>query len=119
MRGPVSFARPKSRILTSPSFVTKRFSGFRSRWTIPLSCAVDVAHAAASDQRGDLVGAEPLSRRQLRGLGRLIRRQGGRRGRLDEVRRLAVGRKERLDVSLQRLVARARLGEELLARRGV
>ncbi len=35
----VSFARPKSRILTRPSFVTKRFSGFKSRWTMPLSCA--------------------------------------------------------------------------------
>ena len=34
-----SFARPKSRILTRPSFVRKRFSGFRSRWTIPFSCA--------------------------------------------------------------------------------
>ena len=35
----ISFARPKSRILTRPSFVTNRFSGFRSRWTIPFSCA--------------------------------------------------------------------------------
>ena len=35
----VSFARPKSRILTSPSFVTITFSGFRSRCTIPASCA--------------------------------------------------------------------------------
>ena len=38
-RSSVSFARPKSRILTSPSFVTITFSGFRSRWTIPASCA--------------------------------------------------------------------------------
>jgi hypothetical protein len=28
---PVSFASPKSRILTRPSCVMKRFSGFRSR----------------------------------------------------------------------------------------
>ena len=35
----ISFARPKSRILTRPSFVTKTFSGFRSRWTMPFSCA--------------------------------------------------------------------------------
>ena len=35
----VSLARPKSRILTRPSFVTKTFSGFRSRWTMPFSCA--------------------------------------------------------------------------------
>ena len=34
-----SFARPKSRILTSPSFVTITFSGFKSRCTIPASCA--------------------------------------------------------------------------------
>ncbi len=33
----VSLARPKSRIFTRPSFVTKRFSGFKSRWTIPFS----------------------------------------------------------------------------------
>ena len=37
--GCVSFARPKSRIFTRPSFVTNRFSGFRSRCTIPFSCA--------------------------------------------------------------------------------
>ena len=36
----VSFASPKSRILTSPSFVTMTFSGFRSRWTIPASWAL-------------------------------------------------------------------------------
>ena len=34
-----SLARPKSRILTRPSLVTNRFSGFRSRCTIPFSCA--------------------------------------------------------------------------------
>ena len=32
-------ARPKSRIFTIPSFVTKRFSGLMSRWMTPLSCA--------------------------------------------------------------------------------
>ena len=31
----VSRARPKSRILTRPSWVTDRFSGFKSRCTIP------------------------------------------------------------------------------------
>ena len=35
----VSFARPKSRIFTRPSFVRNRFSGFRSLWMIPFSCA--------------------------------------------------------------------------------
>ena len=42
-RGPdsscVSFARPKSRIFTRPSLVMKTFSGFRSRCTMPFSCA--------------------------------------------------------------------------------
>jgi len=32
-------ASPKSRIFTRPSEVTNTFSGFRSRWTIPLSCS--------------------------------------------------------------------------------
>ncbi len=31
-------AMPKSRILTSPDAVMNRFSGFRSRWTMPWSC---------------------------------------------------------------------------------
>jgi hypothetical protein len=38
-RGEVSFASPKSRIFTRPSSVMKMFSGFRSRCTIPRSCA--------------------------------------------------------------------------------
>ena len=41
-------ARPKSRILTTPSFVTNRFSGFRSRWTTALSCAAASPCAACS-----------------------------------------------------------------------
>ena len=40
-----SFASPKSRIFTRPSFVRKTFSGFRSRWTIPFSCAAAEAGA--------------------------------------------------------------------------
>ena len=32
-------ARPKSRIFARPSFVRTTFSGLRSRWTMPLSCA--------------------------------------------------------------------------------
>ena len=35
----LSFARPKSRIFTRPSFVMNTFSGFRSRWTMPLAWA--------------------------------------------------------------------------------
>lgn len=37
----LSFARPKSRIFGRPSRVTKTFSGFRSRWTIPFSWAAE------------------------------------------------------------------------------
>ena len=37
----ILFARPKSRIFTWPSRVTKRFSGFRSRWTMPFSWAAE------------------------------------------------------------------------------
>jgi hypothetical protein len=35
----ISFAIPKSMILAWPSSVTIRFAGFRSRWTMPFSCA--------------------------------------------------------------------------------
>ena len=38
--GCASFAKPKSRILTSPSSPTITFSGFRSRCTIPAPCAL-------------------------------------------------------------------------------
>src|SRR5438067_2012832 len=34
-----SWAMPKSRILSTPPRVRKRFSGLRSRWTMPCSCA--------------------------------------------------------------------------------
>ena len=37
--GMISLARPKSRIFTRPSLVMNRFSGFRSRCTMPFSCA--------------------------------------------------------------------------------
>ena len=36
-----SLAIPKSRTLTDPSRVRKRFCGFRSRWTIPFSLAAE------------------------------------------------------------------------------
>ena len=39
--GATLLARPKSRILTCPSFETNRFSGFKSRWTIPFSWAAE------------------------------------------------------------------------------
>ena len=34
-----TFAKPKSRIFTRPALVTNRFSGLRSRWMMPFSCA--------------------------------------------------------------------------------
>ena len=40
-----SLARPKSRIFTRPSEVMKMFSGLRSRWMIPFSCATASAEA--------------------------------------------------------------------------
>ena len=49
-RLPASFARPKSRILTSPSRVTIRFSGFRSRCTMPAAWALA---SPSADLRGD------------------------------------------------------------------
>ena len=40
-----SFARPKSRTLTTPSGVILMLEGFRSRWTIPAACAASSASA--------------------------------------------------------------------------
>jgi hypothetical protein len=40
----VSFAIPKSRIFARPSRVRKMFSGLRSRWMIPFSCAAALRH---------------------------------------------------------------------------
>ena len=34
-----SFAKPKSRTLTTPSVLTTTFAGFKSRWTMPRACA--------------------------------------------------------------------------------
>ena len=48
-----SFARPKSRILTRPLLVMKRFSGLRSRWTIPCACG---RFEAVRDLDGDIDG---------------------------------------------------------------
>ena len=41
----VAFARPKSRTFTTPSGVILIFAGFRSRWTMPFSCAASSASA--------------------------------------------------------------------------
>src|SRR4030095_1451353 len=68
----ISFARPKSRILSRPSFVRNRFSGLRSRWTMPRACATasagaiwDVASRPVSGRRGgrDAPRVEPNAQR--------------------------------------------------------
>jgi hypothetical protein len=41
----MALARPKSRTLTVPSDRTLMFAGFRSRWTMPCSCAASSASA--------------------------------------------------------------------------
>jgi hypothetical protein len=41
----VVFASPKSSTLTTPSGVTLMLAGFRSRWTMPFSCAASRASA--------------------------------------------------------------------------
>ena len=59
----VSFASPKSRILTSPSFVIMTFSGFRSRCTIPASCAFASPSAIwAAIGSSFLIGSAPENR---------------------------------------------------------
>ena len=41
----VGFASPKSSTLTTPSGVILMLAGFRSRWTMPFSCAASRASA--------------------------------------------------------------------------
>ena len=54
----VSLARPKSRILTKPSFETMTFSGFRSRWTMPAAWALASPSAIWTESsRRRLVGS--------------------------------------------------------------
>ena len=43
--GSIAFARPKSSTFTVPSGRTLTFAGFRSRWTMPSSCAASSAEA--------------------------------------------------------------------------
>ena len=66
----VAFAIPKSAIFTPPAPVTMRFSGFRSRWTMP-SCSAAASPASspsrtppicASDIRPTCGRSEPRSR---------------------------------------------------------
>jgi hypothetical protein len=45
LTGSASFANPKSSTFTVPSGRTLMFAGFRSRWTIPCSCAASSASA--------------------------------------------------------------------------
>ena len=76
--GWASFAMPKSRIFTCPLGVTKMFSGLRSRWTMPLSCAAAsparnlrgvldrLADGQAAGRRAAELVAERLAFEQLR-----------------------------------------------------
>src|SRR5262249_47685967 len=62
-----ALARPKSRTLTFPAGVTLTLAGFKSRWTIPFSCAASSASAicraisSASPGSGGPLGGPPLS----------------------------------------------------------
>ena len=89
--GSAAFARPKSSTFTVPSARTLMFAGFRSRWTMPASCAASSASAiwramgegvrqvegrGAADERGqilpvdqlhhDRVAFDPVDRRDVR-----------------------------------------------------
>ena len=66
--GSTRLARPKSRILTCPSLVTKTFSGFRSRWMMPFSCAAarplrDLQRVVHGLLQGDRARVEPAAQR--------------------------------------------------------
>ena len=59
-------ASPKSRILTRPSRVRNRFSGLRSRWTIPFSCAAASPRAICAAMSSACPGGSgPVSSRAL------------------------------------------------------
>ena len=66
---PVSaFARPKSSTLTCPPGVSFTLAGFRSRWTIPFSCAASSARAicraiASASSSGIGPARDPLRER--------------------------------------------------------
>ena len=61
---PAALARPKSRTFTAPSGVISILAGFRSRWTMPFSCAMSrasaICRAMSTRQRGH--GPCPRSR---------------------------------------------------------
>ena len=66
--GRIAFARPKSSTLTVPSGVILMLAGFRSRWTIPFSCAASSASAiwraiASASSTGSGPRCEPLGER--------------------------------------------------------
>jgi hypothetical protein len=63
-----SLARPKSRILTWSSSLTITFDGFKSRWTIPPSCARAMPSASwNATSRTRLVGRRVPATSSLRG----------------------------------------------------
>ena len=58
-------ASPKSRIFRTPSGVTMRFSGFRSRWTIPARCAFARPSASCAPRSSSSgIGSGPRARRR-------------------------------------------------------
>ena len=59
-----SFASPKSSTFTRPSVVTNKFSGFRSRCTIPFPCAASSPRAACSINSS--ASRSPRARRRSR-----------------------------------------------------
>ena len=60
--GSIAFARPKSSTFTVPSARTLMFAGFRSRWTMPCSCAASRASAICLAMRQRLVERDRAAR---------------------------------------------------------
>ena len=84
-----AFARPKSRTLTDPPGVNLTFAGFRSRWTIPFSCAASSASPICrATARASSIGIGP-DRRASRRASPL------RRARARELRRRRIPRARR------------------------
>ena len=65
-RAIVAFARPKSSTLTTPSGVILMLAGFRSRWTMPFSCAASSASAICRAMRERLVDRQAGAVRAIR-----------------------------------------------------
>ena len=69
LTGSRAFASPKSSTFTVPSSRTLMFAGFRSRWTIPCSCAASSASAicvaiGSASSMGMAASRDPLGERR-------------------------------------------------------